>query len=236
MWNQPEELKRMLVLYGGIYLLFSLGVYILTRQFVHLMMIWNLFLAILPLYFAFLYCQKARQHQTVQARFFGLLWLSFFPNSPYLITDFIHLQGITFIYDVPSPYSAVSYTTGLLSWMSLIQIGIAVLAGIWTGMLSFYLVEQQIQNQWGNRIAFAANLVFCFVSGYAVFVGRFLRLNSWDIMKPLSLLEKLSHSLNRFAVEFSLLFAFFIFILYGLFLLIFGHTSNESGSRLHFHK
>lgn len=236
MFKQSNEFQQIFFISCGIYLLFSFGVYALTHQFVHLMMIWNLFLAVLPLLFAYFYCRSSEKKQVLMARIFGLLWLCFFPNSPYLITDFIHLQGITFIYDIPSVYSPVSYSTALLAWMSLIQIGIAVIAGIGTGMLSFALMEQQILQTWGRMTALMTNVMFCLVSGYSVYVGRFLRLNSWDILKPLSLLHKLSMSINRFTVEFSLLFAFFIFMVYGLFALLLNNQSFNKQAGLHFHK
>lgn len=236
MLRQTSETQQIFIVSCGIYLLYSIIVYMLTHQFVHLMMIWNLFLAVLPLAFAFIYSKFLEQKHVLLARLFGLLWLCFFPNSPYLITDFIHLQGITFIYDIPSVYSPVSYSTALVSWMSLIQIGIAVVAGIGTGMLSFALIIREVRERWGRAIALLANLIFCSISGYSVYVGRFLRLNSWDIINPLRLAHKLSLSINRFSVEFSLLFSFFIFMIFGLFALLMTSYDGDHSRRFHFHR
>ncbi|MFT8362526.1 MAG: DUF1361 domain-containing protein [Sporolactobacillus sp.] len=236
MFRQTDETQQIFIISCGVYLLYSVIVYMLTHQFVHIMMIWNLFLAALPLVFAFIYGKCLERKHVLLARLFGLLWLCFFPNSPYLITDFIHLQGITFIYDVPTVYSAVSYSTALISWMSLLQIGIAVIAGICIGMLSFAIVIREIDARWGRAIALLANLVFCLISGYSVYVGRFLRLNSWDIVNPMQLVHKLSLSINRFTVEFSLLFAFFIFMIFGLFALLLTSQRGQHRTRFNFHK
>ncbi|MFT8871212.1 MAG: DUF1361 domain-containing protein [Sporolactobacillus sp.] len=216
--------KRFAVLYVCVYLSLSLVTFLLTHQIIHLMIIWNLFLAVLPFGFSTLYVASFAARRAQQARLWGMLWLFFFPNSPYLVTDFIHLQGTTFIYDVPNTFSSVSYSTALINWMSLIQIGIAVLAGTWCGMLSLQIVDTQLRRRWGTFIADLSIIIFCLISGYAVYIGRFLRLNSWDILHPLLLLNTLKLGLNHFAIEFSLMFASFIFMIYGVFVLLFAHV------------
>src|ERR1039458_10335749 len=58
-------------------------------------LIWNLFLAWLPMIFALLACEKFRRASGRDWRFLGLAGASllFFPNAPYIFTDLIHLTS-----------------------------------------------------------------------------------------------------------------------------------------------
>src|SRR2546422_11644248 len=58
-------------------------------------LVWNLFLAWLPLVFALFACEKFRNSSRPNWRFFGLAaaWLVFFPNAPYIFTDLVHLTN-----------------------------------------------------------------------------------------------------------------------------------------------
>src|SRR6266436_556199 len=64
-----------------------------ARDFHYAFLIWNRFLAWLPLAFALLACEKHQQTSARNWRFFPLAgaWLLFFPNAPYIFTDLIHL-------------------------------------------------------------------------------------------------------------------------------------------------
>src|SRR5882672_4203669 len=64
-----------------------------TRNIFYGSLIWNLFLAWLPLIFAVLASDHFRKHQKSDLTFAGLAgaWLLFFPNAPYIFTDLIHL-------------------------------------------------------------------------------------------------------------------------------------------------
>ena len=60
-----------------------------TRSFDYMFLVWNLGLATAPFFFSTISCLQTR----VSLRFFfGLLWLLFLPNAPYLITDLVHLR------------------------------------------------------------------------------------------------------------------------------------------------
>src|SRR5271168_3984007 len=64
-----------------------------TGKFVYTFLIWNLFLAWLPLVFSLLACENYRSGSGRNWRFWSLTgaWLVFFPNAPYILTDLIHL-------------------------------------------------------------------------------------------------------------------------------------------------
>src|SRR5690348_8009676 len=65
-----------------------------TDNIRYLLLVWNLFLAWLPLLFALAVYQR---HQRGERRGWQLgilaaLWLLFLPNAPYIFTDLIHLN------------------------------------------------------------------------------------------------------------------------------------------------
>src|SRR5882672_10225111 len=66
---------------------------VLSRQWSHVYLIWNLFLAWLPLLLALLVCHRHETSKDRGWRFLALCcgWLLFFPNAPYIVTDLIHL-------------------------------------------------------------------------------------------------------------------------------------------------
>ena len=64
--------------------------FIASHQFAYFNLVWNLFLAWLPLGFAFVTDRFRESRLCFLA--FGFLWLLFLPNSPYLVTDLVHLK------------------------------------------------------------------------------------------------------------------------------------------------
>src|SRR6266446_6329082 len=106
-------------------------------------LVWNLFLAWLPVIFALLACEKYRVGCGRNWRFLGLTgaWLLFFPNAPYIFTDLIHLT--TRFY----PHF----------WADLILILICALTGLVLGFVSLYLMQSAVARMAG-RVA-----SWCFV-------------------------------------------------------------------------
>ena len=197
------------------YALVSIPVILLTQNFLHLMMVWNLFLAILPLIFAKL-LQKYDNPNKSKTIVLSLLWLFFFPNSPYMITDFIHISGVKF-YSSVNKYSPTLYTTNIISWIKIVHIGIGIFLGTIAGMLSLYIIHQLLLKQKGKVVANGVILITCLLSGYAVYIGRFLRFNTWDILRPTWLISQLIRNTNLFSFSFSMLFALYVLATYGIF-------------------
>ena len=63
-----------------------------SQQINYIFLLWNLFLAWLPLLFALLALRWQKRPFLALAAAF--LWLLFFPNAPYLVTDLIHLRRL----------------------------------------------------------------------------------------------------------------------------------------------
>ncbi|UQE76924.1 DUF1361 domain-containing protein [Gordonia sp. PP30] len=77
-------------------------------------LIWNLFLAWIPLAFALAFAVVRRRIWLLPL---GLLWLAFLPNAPYLITDLVHLRE------------------GYDLWRHVLQYGVAAWTGIMLGVV-----------------------------------------------------------------------------------------------------
>ncbi len=109
-----------------------------------------------------------------------ILWLLFFPNAPYLITDLIHLRPrapVPLWFDALMLFSA-AWTGLLLGYCSLLRVG---------GVLRYW---------WGIRIERVFSILALLLSGFGVYLGRFLRWNSWDaLVQPASVMKSISEAI-----------------------------------------
>jgi uncharacterized membrane protein len=182
--------------------------FVYTGSFSFIFLLWNLFLAWLPVLFALL---ARRQRTSRLGRWvWGGLWLLFFPNAPYLLTDLLHLGRIG---QVPI-------------WYDLIMLLTFALAGLFLGFASLFWLHGLVAKTWNRWTGWLFVLVVLGLSSFGVYIGRFLRWNSWDLLlNPTILLRDLADHLlvrNQFletAVVTVLLTAVFIgsyFIIFAL--------------------
>jgi uncharacterized membrane protein len=168
-------------------------------------LIWNLFLAWIPFVLAYaayvLSWRRALLYFVIPA--FAFLWLIFFPNAPYILTDLQHLSQETS--KVPLWYDVI-----LLIWFS------------WTGMLlgivSLNLMQEIIKRQAGRAASWVFVLGVAALSSIGLYVGRFIRLNSWDILKnPIELTSNIFDWLTDPSLRsagFILLYTLFFLFVY----------------------
>ena len=172
-------------------------------------LIWNLFLAWIPLALAvFVYDRWRRRRGGLLLLALGVLWLLFFPNAPYIATDFVHLR-----HDPQAPFWYDAVTIAAFAWM-----------GVLLGFASLYLM-QTVVRQWRGAVA---GWIFAFgaiaLGSLGIYLGRFLRLNSWDAVEHPSVLPRILHAVARdpFAYQeaiavtivFSVALSFAYFLLY----------------------
>ncbi|MDB6032381.1 MAG: hypothetical protein JWM16_2719 [Verrucomicrobiales bacterium] len=138
-----------------------------TGQSRHLSLIWNLFLAWTPLFFAVVLGHWFHHKRTRDWKFFACAfgWLIFFPNAPYIVTDLVH----------------VSRFPGGLYWVDLVVSFLFALIGLAVGFLSLHLVHEMAARVWNRVAGWTFVLAATGLSGLGVYIGRFLRWNSWDI-------------------------------------------------------
>ena len=177
-----------------------------TTKLYYSFLIWNLFLAWLPMLFALLACERYQRASGRDWRFLGLAgaWLLFFPNAPYIFTDLIHL------------------TTSFAGhfWVDLTLILLCALTGLVLGFVSLYLMQSVVERMLGRPASWIFIAAVAALSGFGIYLGRFLRFNSWDILcRPIQLYRGIGHWVadplaNSISLAFPVLFAAFLFIAY----------------------
>jgi uncharacterized membrane protein len=172
-------------------------------------LLWNLLLAWLPLMFALL----LREHHAQRERrgwrrpALGVAWLLFFPNAPYIFTDLVHL------------------TTKFNGhyWPDMMLILLCALTGLMLGFISLYLMQALVADRFGRVTSWLFVAGVAGLSGIGVFLGRFLRLNSWDVLlRPGKFFQHFDHWAadpfgDALPYVFPFLFAIFLFIAYLMF-------------------
>lgn len=180
-----------------------------TESTRYLFLTWNLWLAWVALGLAVLLTRPFRLPLSRGIRYFiGILWLLFLPNTFYIITDLIHLRT----------------TPGDFAWYDLIMLSSFAWTGIMLGFTGLRLIHSHFQSLYGNSNAnWIANTLIVLTS-FGVYLGRFLRLNSWDVIKnPGDTLFSTVSGLSRsgepsWALAFCIVLATFLLIIYwGLF-------------------
>lgn len=172
-------------------------------------LIWNLFLAWIPFivaYFTYTATLSRKQiHIVVPLAAF--VWLIFFPNAPYILTDFQHLAGTW--RNVP-----IWYDVMLLIWFAF--------TGLMLGIVSLFLMQEVIRREFGRWIGWGFVALVSLLTSMGVYVGRFLRWNTWGIFNDLTSMAQYTlqsaHDPSLQSVGFTSLFgAFFIFLYISLY-------------------
>lgn len=146
---------------------------LVTKSTDYTFLLWNLFLAIIP-YILSEWMRKTKLTK-IKTMFLSSLWLLFLPNSPYIITDLIHLHK----------------STSTVIWLDLLMIFSFAFTGLSIAIISMYDMHKIIQKLWTKNLANCIIILTTFLCGYGIYLGRFLRLNSWDIFTvPLQTFKK----------------------------------------------
>jgi len=180
-------------------------------------LIWNLFLAWIPFIIAYFTYTAALRRKLLYiiipiAAFF---WLIFFPNAPYILTDFQHLAGQW--HDLP-----VWYDVMMLIWFAF--------TGLLLGIVSLFLMQEIVRREFGRWVGWGFVAVVTALSSIGIYVGRFLRWNSWDIFsnpKDMAIytIERVQDPSLQSIGFISLFGAFFLFLYITLY--TFGHLLLE---------
>lgn len=159
--------------------LLLLSRYFYTGVFLFRFLGWNLLLAWLPFIFALIVIKFHGKHYVTFV--FGTFWLLFFPNAPYIVTDLLHLRPRG---DVPL-------------WYDMILLFSFALTGLCLGFASLALMQMRVTMRWGRLVGWLFVLTALVMSAFGIYIGRFLRWNSWDVFyNPLLLLQDLHLNLT----------------------------------------
>ncbi|MDF2691803.1 MAG: hypothetical protein K0S65_186 [Labilithrix sp.] len=152
-----------------------------TRQPSYRFLLWNLFLAWVPYLCAItlrvLHERGARL--TTLAPLF-LLWLGFLPNAPYLVTDLVHLRW----------HGGDAGHGGAPLWFDAIMLASYAWAGVGLGVASLRTCAGVVHSRRGPWTAAAFVVLSALATGFGIYLGRFVRLNTWDVAtRPLTVLD-----------------------------------------------
>jgi uncharacterized membrane protein len=142
---------------------------------------WNLILAWFPLVFASLLCwqlDRPKRSRWIIGSLF-ILWLLFFPNAAYIVTDMVHLKTRD-----PIP-----------RWFDFILITAYAWTGLFLAYVSLTLLHQRVRAAFGALAGWGFVGSMLGLGSFGIYVGRFLRWNSWDVFarpwKPMTDLVQL---------------------------------------------
>ena len=178
------------------------GRVLMTGRLLFLFLIWNLFLALIPFAIS---TMLGIAKGPLRARLLvpvGAAWLLFFPNAPYILTDLFHLErrvGVPFWYDLA-----------------------LILSCAWNGLMLAYAsladMQRLVQRRLGTGAGWAFATVALLLSSFGIYLGRYLRFNSWDVLaNPLTLFYDI---VNRILHPFSFPGTWGVTLVFGVFLLI----------------
>ena len=134
--------------------------------------VWNLFLAFIPLVLSFLLFRW--HHRKISSVWWiGLIvFIAFLPNTAYLLTDIIHL-----IEAIRAGYS-IWITTLIFIPLHLF----AIFLGWEAYVVSVINQSSYLSRQGAKKFVFASEILTHAVSAAGIYLGRFLRFNSWDLV------------------------------------------------------
>ena len=168
-------------------------------------LVWNLFLAWIPFVLSYLaYALSWKKWLLYFALpFTAFLWLIFFPNAPYILTDLQHLaRGAT---TAPLWYDVI-----VMVWFSW--------TGLLLGLVSLYLMHNIVHRTFGRLLGWVFVFIVSGLSSFGVYLGRFVRFNSWDLFNDpkdvaVTILGLVIDPSMR-VIAFTILFAVFYLFVY----------------------
>jgi uncharacterized membrane protein len=188
-------------------------------------LVWNLILAWIPFLFASVaYASSITRKPIMYIFIFGcaIVWLVFFPNAPYILTDFQHLSQ----QDSRVP---VWFDVILLIWFAW--------TGLLLGMVSLYLMQEIVTRQFNKVIGWIFAFFVTGLSSFGIYLGRFERWNSWDVVQnPIPVLKDIYSVVrhpfqNIYPLGFTILFTLLFLFVY-LTIVFFGRLMGERQKKI----
>lgn len=141
---------------------------------------------------------KTRRWMSWQNVMLTFLWLGFLPNSFYIVTDLIHVHltgEINILFDVVFLFSCI-------------------FNGYVFGFMSLYLIHRELLKRVDAARAHTAVTVALLACSFAIYLGRYLRWNTWDaLVNPFGILFDISNRIINPAAHPQTLTTTFIFFL-----------------------
>jgi uncharacterized membrane protein len=188
-------------------------------------LLWNLFLAWIPLGMAWLASNARNLRRPLKIIIIlicSVLWLAFLPNAPYIMTDFQHLARM-------QKTAPLWYDVLMLAWFAW--------NGLFLGIISLFLMQQVVASLFSRLISWAFVVIVSGLSSFGIYLGRFLRWNSWDILhNPAPLAADIYERIvtpqsDPRAMAFTFLFSLFFLFVYLVMVTFAGLVTAKKESR-----
>lgn len=134
-------------------------------------LVWNLFLATLPFIIS-TYLTGLYKPKLLVLACGLMIWLLFLPNAPYIVTDLMHLK----------------WSADTKIWLDVLLVTSFAWNGLILCFLSLFDVHRLLSHRFGSVMANVWIVPILILCGFGVYLGRFLRWNSWDVIQHPQLL------------------------------------------------
>ena len=155
-----------------------------SHSIAYVFLLWNLFLAWIP-YLGSLWAARLDQRHPSQWWYLivpSVLWFISFPNAPYIVTDFLHLRERVLV--------PLWYDIGMLSTFAW--------TGLFLAVFSLHTMQGLVKHYVGATLSWVFVTAALGLGGLGVYLGRFLRWNSWDLLlQPKSVLRDVATRLTN---------------------------------------
>jgi len=165
--NLKSEMHRFLLASISFSVLMVIARIAFIHQFSYRFLVWNLFLGAIP--YGISRWLQLNPHLIRRKFLFAILlmvWILFLPNSFYILTDLFHLSGYY----------------GMKKWFDLTMIISFAWNGMLLGILSIREMEKIMHRFLGKRTLLFFIYPVMLLSAFGIYIGRFLRFNSWDVI------------------------------------------------------
>lgn len=180
-----------------------------------LYLVFNLFLAWIPYIISRYFIKKDTPVKYFIPLF--ILWLLFFPNAPYLVTDVLHIITVS-----PTLLWYDSLLFFFFGWI-----------GLLLGILSLFHIHTYLKARLGYVFSEICIFGICLISSFGIYLGRFERWNSWDaFINPVKLLRH-SFTISSHLIQmgtpflFVIMFTVFLYSVYKTMYILLTHTFTE---------
>ncbi|MGB7439539.1 MAG: DUF1361 domain-containing protein [Coleofasciculaceae cyanobacterium] len=134
--------------------------------------VWNLFLAFIPLALSVWLFRRQSHSRSLLWWVCFIVFAAFLPNAPYLLTDIIHLIQAT----------REGFSAWIITLVLIPQHLFAILTGFEAYVISLINLGYYLHRQGLSRFIIGAELITHALCSVGVYLGRFLRFNSWDLV------------------------------------------------------
>lgn len=176
--------------------------YVRSSNITYFFLAWNLFLAWVPLIFAKIWTRRLQMKPLKKWKSAGMfcLWLLFFPNSPYIITDLVHLN--------------TRFNPSV--WSDTLLLFSCAFTGLVVGLYSLHVVHKVLEKHFSFIKTWLIIIASLILTGFGIYLGRVQRWNSWDLfINPFNLMHDVFIQLsNPQAIKMTIGFSALLFIAY----------------------